>query len=103
MLIGEPLTAQLSHQFSDLISHASLDNLYGPTEGEMTVWRVPQGEILQAIPIGVPMEGSRVVLSTSGDGLAGIGEPGEINFGGVCPGPGFWGRPWAGVLEAHRP
>ncbi|CAK0827096.1 unnamed protein product [Prorocentrum cordatum] len=88
---GEPLPAGLVQQFYDAVPHAQLVNLYGPTEGEMTVWSCPKGEILQLIPIGVPMEGSRVLLRTPGGSLSAIGEPGEIHFGGQFIARGYLG------------
>eukprot|EP00930_Biecheleria_cincta_P030701 TRINITY_DN21279_c0_g1_i1.p1 TRINITY_DN21279_c0_g1~~TRINITY_DN21279_c0_g1_i1.p1 ORF type:complete len:1391 (+),score=203.76 TRINITY_DN21279_c0_g1_i1:129-4175(+) len=96
---GEALSAGLAQQFLDSVPHASLDNLYGPTEGEMTVWRCPKGEILQSIPIGLPIDGSRVLICTASGGLAGIGEPGEINFGGQFIARGYLGLP---VITAEK-
>ncbi|CAE7916270.1 mycC, partial [Symbiodinium necroappetens] len=89
---GEALPPSLAQQFFDFLPHATLDNLYGPTEGEMTVWRLPMGRILQSMPIGEPMEGSRILICSSG-GLAGVGEPGEIYFGGDFIARGYLGMP----------
>ena len=46
----------------------------------------------QSMPIGEPMEGSRILICSSG-GLAGIGEPGEIYFGGDFIARGYLGMP----------
>ena len=88
---GEALPASLAQQFFDLLP-AALENLYGPTEGEMTVWQCPKGRVLQSIPIGAPMGGSKILLGTQG-GLAAIGEPGEILFGGSFIARGYLGMP----------
>merc|ERR1719247_1064685 len=37
-------------------------NLYGPTEGEMTVWTVPSGRELRTARIGRPINGSAVYV-----------------------------------------
>ena len=44
------------------------------------------------MPIGEPMEGSRILICSSG-GLAGVGEPGEIYFGGDFIARGYLGMP----------
>ncbi|HEX6005846.1 MAG TPA: condensation domain-containing protein, partial [Burkholderiales bacterium] len=55
---GEPLTAELCEEFYRRMPHASLHNLYGPTECtvDATAWDVPRSGIPPHVPIGRPID-----------------------------------------------
>ena len=91
---GEALPSDLVHALFDACPRVRLDNLYGPTEGEMTVHKCEPGRLLQGgVPIGVPIAGAATYLLNVAGGLAGIGEPGELFFGGPFLALGYLGSP----------
>jgi len=92
---GEPLTGALAQKLFARFTEASLVNLYGPTEGEMTIWRAPRGRALSRVPAGAPMAGSKVVLAElrNRNKVAVALEPAEIAFGGPFIARGYLGRP----------
>ena len=58
----------------------------------MSVYRCAPGALLRGgVPIGQPMGGAEVYLLTAHGGLAGVGEPGEIHFGGPFIARGYLG------------
>eukprot|EP00929_Paragymnodinium_shiwhaense_P069361 TRINITY_DN3498_c0_g2_i3.p1 TRINITY_DN3498_c0_g2~~TRINITY_DN3498_c0_g2_i3.p1 ORF type:complete len:1779 (-),score=388.08 TRINITY_DN3498_c0_g2_i3:198-5534(-) len=92
---GEALKEDTIQQHFRLLHEAELDNLYGPTEGSMTVWRCPRGQGIPQVPIGVPIAGIRV-YALAGDGgvrLAEVNNPGEIYFAGLFIARGYLGLP----------
>ena len=68
---------------------ASLHNLYGPTESDMTIWTCPSAgsnmlASLIIVPAGRPTERSAVfVLDSSQCPIIDVGIEGEIAFGGI--------------------
>lgn len=90
---GEALSPALAQKMFSRF-HCTLTNLYGPTEGEMSYWDVPQGRALLRVSAGRPMEGCKVVLTDLRDQKpAGSLEPAEIAFGGPFIARGYLGRP----------
>ncbi|CAK0895794.1 unnamed protein product [Prorocentrum cordatum] len=89
---GEPLTEETIQQHFQMINEAELDNLYGPTEGSMTVWRCPRGQKIPQVPIGTPIGGIRVyTLDTIAQRLSEVNVPGEIYFAGKFIARGYLG------------
>jgi non-ribosomal peptide synthetase component F len=89
---GEPLVEATIQQFFKLFRTAELDNLYGPTEGSMTVWRCPRGCRIRTVPIGKPIDGIRAYSLAQGR-LAEINVPGEVHFAGRFIARGYLGCP----------
>ncbi|CAK8985198.1 unnamed protein product [Durusdinium trenchii] len=91
---GEALNPSLTQKMFSCFHHCTLTNLYGPTEGEMTYWEVPQGRAVLRVSAGAPMEGCKVVLADLRDSKsAAMLEPAEIAFGGPFIARGYLGRP----------
>jgi len=90
---GEVLSAETATAFAHVMPHASLHNLYGPTEGSMT-WRTcqpddpPRADVL----IGRPIDNTFVFLLDRWQKLVPVGVPGEIHFG-HCVAQGYLNRP----------
>eukprot|EP00421_Protoceratium_reticulatum_P042464 CAMPEP_0168437404 /NCGR_PEP_ID=MMETSP0228-20121227/41419_1 /TAXON_ID=133427 /ORGANISM="Protoceratium reticulatum, Strain CCCM 535 (=CCMP 1889)" /LENGTH=1823 /DNA_ID=CAMNT_0008451621 /DNA_START=43 /DNA_END=5514 /DNA_ORIENTATION=- len=91
---GEPLVEGTIHQHFKLLHGAELDNLYGPTEGSMTVWRCPRGQNITSVPIGAPIGGMRV-YSLTRDRPAEVNVPGEVHFASHFIARGYLGMPEA--------
>lgn len=96
---GEALTANVARACREGLPHAELVNLYGPTEGSMTMLRiptVPSPRDLLRCPIGVPIENT-IILCTAGQppelALAPVLACGELLFGGPLIATGYWGLP----------
>jgi amino acid adenylation domain-containing protein len=74
--------------FSDV--HAKLTNLYGPTEAtvDVTYFDCPSEENCRKIPIGKPIDNTKIFILREGD-LLGVGEAGELCISGVGLGRGY--------------
>lgn len=91
---GEALNPSLAQKMFSRFHHCSLTNLYGPTEGEMTYWDVPNGRSILRVSAGAPIHGSKVVLADLREAKAAASlEPAEIAFGGPFIARGYLGRP----------
>jgi len=79
---GEPLTAQLIHQWREAFPEAEeIINLYGPTETTMVkfYYRVPAAQPLPAVqPVGYPQPSTQGLILGENNQLCGIAEPGQI-------------------------
>ena len=77
---GEPLRGALVRAWRGLAPSSSAVNLYGPTECTLasTYYVVPDDVDDGVQPIGRPLPGTHVLVMSSEDRRAGIGEPGEI-------------------------
>eukprot|EP00928_Gymnodinium_smaydae_P044216 TRINITY_DN29511_c0_g1_i1.p1 TRINITY_DN29511_c0_g1~~TRINITY_DN29511_c0_g1_i1.p1 ORF type:complete len:1740 (+),score=166.85 TRINITY_DN29511_c0_g1_i1:46-5265(+) len=96
---GEVLKATTASSCRAALPHAELVNLYGPTEGSMTMLRlppVPSARDSLRCPIGSPIENT-VVLCADGSSadlpLTPILRKGELFFGGPLIATGYWGLP----------
>jgi len=89
---GEPLREETIQQHFLNLPRTDLDNLFGPTEGSMTVWRCPKGKRIPTVLIGAPIEGMRV-CALSGERLAEINASGEIHYAGKFIARGYLGLP----------
>ncbi len=97
---GEPLSVELRERFFRHLS-AELRNQYGPTEASIDVSHrlCHPGEGSGAVPIGRPVDNTRILLLDRGLRPVPAGVPGELCIGGVALARGYLGRP---ELTAER-
>ncbi len=90
---GEALPADLVRRFAERLPGVELHNLYGPTEAAVDVsWhRCDPAE--QAVPIGRPVDNTRLEVLDERFGRAPVGTPGQLFIGGVQLARGYLGRP----------
>jgi amino acid adenylation domain-containing protein len=92
---GEVFPTKHLRELRRLLPHATLWNLYGPTETNVcTYYRVdhlPDDD--RTIPIGRACENSEVFVVREDGAPAGIGEEGELYVRGPTVMRGYWGRP----------
>jgi amino acid adenylation domain-containing protein len=91
---GEPLHAELCRRLTDQIG-VEVWNTYGPTECaiDVTAGRVDPEQSAGPIPIGRPIDHTRIlVLDGSGEPVP-IGVPGELHAGGAGVARGYLNRP----------
>jgi amino acid adenylation domain-containing protein len=95
---GEALPAELAERL--LGRTAELWNVYGPTEATIwaSAWRVA-GAAAATVPIGRPVDNTRIVLLDRELGPVPIGVTGELYIGGVQVARGYLGR---AELSAER-
>ncbi|WP_326821530.1 amino acid adenylation domain-containing protein [Streptosporangium sp. NBC_01756] len=96
---GEALPADLVRRFADRLPGVELHNLYGPTEAAVDVsWhRCDPAE--QVVPIGRPVDNTRLEVLDDRLGRVPVGSPGQLFIGGVQLARGYLGRP---ALTAER-
>ncbi|MFF2097523.1 amino acid adenylation domain-containing protein [Streptomyces sp. NPDC058202] len=94
---GEALPAALADRFHDLFDDAGteLHNLYGPTEASVDVThrRSLPGTRTASVPIGRPVDNTRVYVLDAGLRPAHPGAPGELYLAGVQLAHGYHDRP----------
>ncbi len=97
---GEPLSVELRERFFRRLG-AELRNQYGPTEASIDVnhWLCHPREGSGAVPIGRPVDNTRILLLDRGLRPVPAGVPGELCIGGVALARGYLGRP---ELTAER-
>nr|WP_321573761.1 amino acid adenylation domain-containing protein [Mycobacterium pseudoshottsii] len=92
---GEPLSLATARRFAEILPHAQLVNLYGPTETAIDAlyWRADITDQASWAPIGRPIANARLyIVDTEGD-LAVEGQPGELWIGGAGVALGYLGAP----------
>ncbi|WP_157251387.1 non-ribosomal peptide synthetase [Nonomuraea typhae] len=96
---GEELPPSVAARFFDRLPYAELHNLYGPTEAavDVTAWRCAPGE--SRIPIGHPVQNTRIHILDGHLRPVPFGVPGELHIGGVQVALGYHDRP---ALTAER-
>ena len=83
MVGGEPLTASLAHQFFEQLPRAMLINFYGLTEGDATYHVVSPGlPYHTSVPVGRPVQDTKVYLLDENLNPVAPGQPGEICLAG---------------------
>ena len=91
MIGGEPLPGTLVAELAK-VTHASVENMYGPTE--TTIWSSTERASASdpIVNIGTPIANTLFhVLDAHGD-LAPVGVPGELHIGGAGVARGYWRR-----------
>ncbi|MEU6998280.1 amino acid adenylation domain-containing protein [Nonomuraea sp. NPDC046570] len=96
---GEELTPNVAARFFEQLPGVELHNLYGPTEAavDVTSWRCTPGA--EEVPIGHPVQNTRLHVLDPGLRPAPFGVPGELHIGGVQLALGYHARP---ALTAER-
>ena len=91
---GETLPAELANRFIDE-TDARLFNVYGPTEATIfaTAWACVRQALDTALPLGRPIDGSRIYILDSFRRLLPVGVVGEIYIAGPCVARGYVNRP----------
>lgn len=99
---GEVLSPELV-LLHDRNTNAQLHNVYGPTEATVDVlaWHCSSGAGCQLpiVPVGHPIDNSRIYILDSGLNPVQAGAIGEIYIGGLPVAQGYWHRP---ALSAER-
>ncbi len=90
---GEALPPPLCERFFDVLPHASLDNLYGPTEAAVDVTHWPCRPGAAVVPIGRPIDNTRMYVLDERRQPVPIGIRGELFIAGVQVGRGYLQRP----------
>jgi len=98
---GEALPAPLARRFHERLPGTELHNLYGPTEAavDVSAWACAPGAAVRAVPIGRPVDNTRLYVLDARLQPVPIGAPGEIHIGGVQVARGYLNRP---ELTAER-
>ncbi|MGG0792541.1 amino acid adenylation domain-containing protein [Brevibacillus laterosporus] len=95
---GEALHAKHGERFRTLLYQANgttLHNLYGPTEATVDVsfYDCPMDGPITQIPIGKPIDNTRLYIVNRQGRMQGIGMPGELCITGVGVARGYYHRP----------
>lgn len=95
---GEPIAvARLRPWLDNPLCRATVVNTYGPTECTDVVAFHRLGNLddyeSQSVPIGRPVNNTRLYILDSDLNPVGIGQEGELCIGGVCVGAGYIGLP----------
>ncbi|MFF8436296.1 non-ribosomal peptide synthetase/MFS transporter [Streptomyces bacillaris] len=90
---GEELAPHTARAFTARLPGCALANLYGPTEAavDVTSWEC-EGE-LDTVPIGVPVDNTRLYVLDAELRPLPPGTPGELHIGGVQVSVGYHRRP----------
>ncbi|MCG7410875.1 non-ribosomal peptide synthase/polyketide synthase, partial [Paenibacillus sp. ACRRX] len=95
---GEALLASQVERFQRFIAPvngARLINLYGPTEAtvDVTYFDCEAGQPYVSVPIGKPIDNTRIYIVSEQNQLQPIGVAGELCIAGVGLARGYWMRP----------
>jgi arthrofactin-type cyclic lipopeptide synthetase A len=100
---GGELTAAIARRFRQLLPHARLHNVYGPTEAtvDSTAWTLePEAPVPDSqLPIGRPIGNTRLYVLDAHDQPVPLGVSGHLHIGGVGVARGYLGLP---QLQAER-
>ncbi|MFJ4952736.1 amino acid adenylation domain-containing protein [Streptomyces sp. NPDC088760] len=96
---GEALTPHHARRFAEVLDSARLVNLYGPTEAAVDVTHYPCAGDETRVPIGRPIDNTRIVILDPELRPQPVGVPGELCIAGVQLARGYHNRP---QLTAER-
>ncbi|PMS18374.1 hypothetical protein C0Z18_17530 [Trinickia dabaoshanensis] len=98
---GEALPAATVRRCRNLLPATGLHNLYGPTEAaiDVTAWSCPATFDADIVPIGKPIDNTRIYLLDERGEPVPTGAVGELYIGGVGVARGYLNRP---ELTAER-
>ncbi|MBT1695435.1 amino acid adenylation domain-containing protein [Fulvivirgaceae bacterium PWU4] len=84
-LAGEALPASMVNAFNALRANASLENIYGPTEGTIYSSGYATRDLQEnmRVPIGKPLSNIRLYIVDRYNNLLPLGVPGELCIGGA--------------------
>ncbi|MFA7455705.1 MAG: AMP-binding protein, partial [Desulfobulbaceae bacterium] len=74
-------------------SRYGFHNLYGPTEGTIITTAFPVDRLYDRVPIGKPVDNTRIYVLDRYNHLAPVGVPGELCIAGRGVAKGYLGRP----------
>lgn len=90
---GEALTTTASNKFHTLIKNTKLINLYGPTESTIDVTYFVCHENLTSVPIGKPIDNTKMYILDKDHKLLPVGVEGKIFISGVGLAKGYLNKP----------
>ncbi|WP_030227261.1 non-ribosomal peptide synthetase [Actinoalloteichus caeruleus] len=92
---GEALPKPVAAEFTRRLPHCALHNLYGPTEAtiDVTHWPVRADDDRPFVPIGTPVDNTRVHVLDEDLNPLPVGAEGELCIGGQAVAVGYLGRP----------
>ena len=96
LFAGEVFPVKYLRQLHQLVPHAGLFNLYGPTETNVCTYYEVRGvppERTEPFPIGRACENTEVFALNEAGQRCGVGEVGELYARGSTVMQGYWGRP----------
>ncbi|GAB3489785.1 non-ribosomal peptide synthetase [Amycolatopsis cihanbeyliensis] len=92
---GEALPKPVALEFLRRLPHCALHNLYGPTEAtiDVTHWPVDAADERPFVPIGTPIDNTRMYVLDDELRPLPVGAEGELCVGGQAVAVGYLGRP----------
>ncbi|WP_103507882.1 non-ribosomal peptide synthetase/MFS transporter [Streptomyces sp. SM13] len=90
---GEELAPHTARAFTSRLPHCALANLYGPTEAAVDVTSWECAGDLAVVPIGAPVDNTRLYVLDADLRPVPVGTPGELHIGGVQVSVGYHRRP----------
>ena len=91
---GEALNANQVNRFYKLNDKADIVNLYGPTEAtiDVSVYHCSRGKTYTSVPIGKPIDNTKLFIVNSAHNIQPIGVAGELCICGVNLARGYLNR-----------
>jgi amino acid adenylation domain-containing protein len=96
LFAGEVFPVKYLRQLHEIVPHAALFNLYGPTETNVCTYyevRDVPPDRTEPFPIGRACENTEVFALSEDGQRCGVGEVGELSARGSTVMQGYWGRP----------
>ncbi|MEW1690498.1 amino acid adenylation domain-containing protein [Streptomyces sp. NPDC091265] len=90
---GEALPPDAARELTGRLPHCSLANLYGPTEAAVDVSSWECTGPLETVPIGLPIDNTRLYVLDAALRPVPPGAPGELHIGGTAVALGYHRRP----------
>ncbi|MEU6234108.1 amino acid adenylation domain-containing protein [Kitasatospora sp. NPDC047058] len=90
---GEALPPDTAREFTTRLPGCALANLYGPTEAAVDVSAWECAGPLETVPIGLPIDNTRLYVLDAALRPVPPGAPGELHIGGTAVALGYHRRP----------